>query len=472
MNTLLPSQNRTSTLKKGTVTLVGVLSVMLLFATNVLFAQESIALINPSFEEPGVETKNWAEIPGWSLDSLSIDSGVSENPLATDGTFGAWLDSDDGVLWQLTNYTIQEGDLITLKADVRNSWQTTIFDLVLYYDDNGTRVPVATTTGDFEGFVDAFLTEFTVTFLAASAPEAVGHLLGVAIHNTSVPNSFIEMDNFRLSRDTVTQESIALVNPSFEEPGVEEKNWANIPGWSLDSLAIDSGVSENPLATDGTFGAWLDSDDGVLWQLTNYTIQEGDLITLKADVRNSWQTTIFDLVLYYDDNGTRVPVATTTGDFEGFVDAFLTEFTVTFAVATAPDAVGHLLGVAIHNTSVPNSFIEMDNFRLSKVAAPTSVERIESLPNSFVLAQNYPNPFNPVTTINYEVAEKSLVQISVYNLMGQLVTTLVNGQQFQGIYSIQWNGKDFNGNEVPSGVYFAKMVAGSFEQIRKLTLIR
>jgi len=267
------------------------------------------------------------------------------------------------------------------------------------------------------------------------------------------------------------QEPIALVNPSFEEPGVQETNWANIPGWSLDSLAIDFGVAENPLATDGTFVAWLDSDDGVLWQLTDYTIQEGDLITLKVDVRNSWQTTTFDLILYYDDNGNRVPVATTTGDFEGFVDDFLTEFTVTFLATSAPAAVGHQLGVAIHNTSVPNSFIEMDNFRLNK-AVTTSVERIESLPNSFVLEQNYPNPFNPVTTINYKVAEKSLVQISVYNLMGQLVTTLVNGQQFQGTYSIQWNGKDYKGNEVSSGIYLIKMVSGSFNRVRKMMLVR
>ena len=91
---------------------------------------------------------------------------------------------------------------------------------------------------------------------------------------------------------------------------------------------------------------------------------------------------------------------------------------------------------------------------------------------NFELAQNYPNPFNPETKINYLVAEKSHVQINVYNLMGQIAMTLVDTQQSQGIYSIQWNGKDFKGNEVPSGVYFVKMIAGSFEQIRKMTLIR
>jgi len=91
---------------------------------------------------------------------------------------------------------------------------------------------------------------------------------------------------------------------------------------------------------------------------------------------------------------------------------------------------------------------------------------------TFELAQNYPNPFNPTTTIYYQVAEKAPVRISVYNLMGQMVTTLVDQQQVPGTYSIQWNGKNLQGNEVSSGVYFVRMVAGSYEQIIKMMLVR
>jgi hypothetical protein len=93
-------------------------------------------------------------------------------------------------------------------------------------------------------------------------------------------------------------------------------------------------------------------------------------------------------------------------------------------------------------------------------------------PYSYKLTQNYPNPFNPETTLHYEVAEKSQVRIAAYNLMGQLVTTLVNGQKTPGSYSVQWNGKDTAGNPAPSGMYFVKMNAGSFEQVRKITLVR
>ena len=104
---------------------------------------------------------------------------------------------------------------------------------------------------------------------------------------------------------------------------------------------------------------------------------------------------------------------------------------------------------------------------------PTGVQADNNLTvQNFELAQNYPNPFNPETTINYQVAEKSHVQINIYNLMGQMVMTLRDKQQTQGTYSIQWNRKDFKGDEVPSGLYFVKMAAGSFEQIKKMTLIR
>jgi hypothetical protein len=105
---------------------------------------------------------------------------------------------------------------------------------------------------------------------------------------------------------------------------------------------------------------------------------------------------------------------------------------------------------------------------------PMSVRPLDdpSLVNTFHLSQNYPNPFNPQTTIQYSIAEKSAVQMDVYNLMGQQVAILVDKQQSQGSYSVQWNGRDRSGEQAPSGVYFIKMTAGSFKNLRKIMLIR
>lgn len=101
------------------------------------------------------------------------------------------------------------------------------------------------------------------------------------------------------------------------------------------------------------------------------------------------------------------------------------------------------------------------------------------LPDKFVLEQNYPNPFNPTTEIRYELPEDSHVGLSVFNLVGQKISTLVNEQKAAGYHSAFWDGKDSFGNEVASGVYIyqIKVVPNSpgstpIAAKRKMTLLR
>lgn len=105
---------------------------------------------------------------------------------------------------------------------------------------------------------------------------------------------------------------------------------------------------------------------------------------------------------------------------------------------------------------------------------PMSIETdlIPGTITSYKLEQNYPNPFNPETTINYHMVSKSHVEIRVYNIVGQLVSTLMNQEQVPGVHSVKWNGQDSRGVAVPSGIYFVKMKTGSFSQIRKMTLLK
>ncbi len=89
------------------------------------------------------------------------------------------------------------------------------------------------------------------------------------------------------------------------------------------------------------------------------------------------------------------------------------------------------------------------------------------LPMAYALLQNYPNPFNPVTTIRYELPVTSRVTLNVFNLLGQVVATLVSGEEPAGVYSVRLNGRD-----LASGVYFYRLVAGPFTETRKLILIK
>lgn len=93
-------------------------------------------------------------------------------------------------------------------------------------------------------------------------------------------------------------------------------------------------------------------------------------------------------------------------------------------------------------------------------------------PRQNALLAAYPNPFNPETTIRYELANRTHVSLRVYDVSGAVVRTLVNDVKAAGSYSLTWNGKDDHGSSVSSGVYFYRMTAGSFSDVRKMTLLK
>lgn len=88
------------------------------------------------------------------------------------------------------------------------------------------------------------------------------------------------------------------------------------------------------------------------------------------------------------------------------------------------------------------------------------------------LGQNKPNPFFPVTEIRYNLPENCRVKLDIYNVLGQRVATLVDGYQSAGNKAVQWNGRDGNGLNVASGIYFYKLQAGKFTEIKKMVLLR
>jgi carboxypeptidase T len=88
-------------------------------------------------------------------------------------------------------------------------------------------------------------------------------------------------------------------------------------------------------------------------------------------------------------------------------------------------------------------------------------------PYSYSLGQNYPNPFNPVTKINYTIASDEFVKISVYNVLGELVSVLVNTKQEAGTHAIE-----FDGTNLASGLYLYKIEAGDFRDVKKMVLVR
>jgi len=94
------------------------------------------------------------------------------------------------------------------------------------------------------------------------------------------------------------------------------------------------------------------------------------------------------------------------------------------------------------------------------------------LPDVFALHANYPNPFNPVTTLQYDLPEDGLVNITIYNMMGRVVSNLVSSQQNAGYKSIQWNATNNAGKPVSAGIYLYEIQAGKFRQVKKMVLLK
>lgn len=94
------------------------------------------------------------------------------------------------------------------------------------------------------------------------------------------------------------------------------------------------------------------------------------------------------------------------------------------------------------------------------------------LPEGFVLEQNYPNPFNPETEIRFQLPEANHVVVIIFNLLGQEIRTLADKQYEAGFHALPWDGKANNGNLVASGIYLYQLQAGSFSQVKKMTLLR
>ena len=99
---------------------------------------------------------------------------------------------------------------------------------------------------------------------------------------------------------------------------------------------------------------------------------------------------------------------------------------------------------------------------------PTSVRTgAQQIPFEFALLQNYPNPFNGITNYEFTITNEERVRISIFDLLGRVVATVVDEKMNPGRHTIQWNT-----GELPSGIYFYKLEAGKFARTKKLCLIR
>ena len=164
----------------------------------------------------------------------------------------------------------------------------------------------------------------------------------------------------------------------------------------------------------------------------------------------------------------------------------------TFGAGAGPIGSGNLANIEFVAQTEGYSAIDMQNVLLSDIYGQSIT--IDSLTNGevivhseqseirktdtnsaiqrFILKQNYPNPFNPETSIEYFLPRASDVEITVFNLSGQRIATLLNKYQNAGFFELKWDGRNEKGEPVVSGIYVYQFEAGEFAAAKKMMLLR
>ncbi len=137
---------------------------------------------------------------------------------------------------------------------------------------------------------------------------------------------------------------------------------------------------------------------------------------------------------------------------------------------TSPIEIGHYYWrVKAHNTNGWGPYSARRDFHIT---AWNDVETNIFLPNEYYLYQNYPNPFNSSTVISFDLPGKSRVRLACYDITGAFISELINAELTAGHHQIKWDGLDFRGYPVASGVYFAKLAADGYQAIKKMILVK
>ena len=108
-----------------------------------------------------------------------------------------------------------------------------------------------------------------------------------------------------------------------------------------------------------------------------------------------------------------------------------------------------------------------DGLRVYRFSGYVGTEDISSQPIIFALEQNYPNPFNPTTAISYQLSDDSQVELTIYDLAGKKIKTLINEYQSAGYHTVNWTASIF-----PSGIYLYSLIAGDFIETKKMLFMK
>ncbi len=273
--------------------------------------------------------------------------------------------------------------------------------------------------------------------------------------------------------------NISLFAQEINNAGFE--NWTEVStgvydpdGWFNLDFGWD-GVQREADAHSGTYAAKMrivnymtDIMSSLLYTYTPATQSYGSI--------NGWYKFVpqrpsdvfsIDVLMYSGSSIFGAVGATDTWETNSAVSVY-TQFSIPieYFSSEAPDSAWIIFTLEdTAETPATGAYVLLDDLSWGAVVGVKEVN--SNIPTKFAMQQNYPNPFNPSTRIEYTIPEASFVQLKVYDIVGNELTTLVNEYQPAGTFRAE-----FNAANLSSGIYIAKLTAGSFTKTMKMTLLK
>jgi hypothetical protein len=214
----------------------------------------------------------------------------------------------------------------------------------------------------------------------------------------------------------------------------------------------------------------LEFTEGVTLREVQFTDRVGYFDLKIANIDNEKNTVVIGLMPQLSAEP-KPDLAEGTGAVANLVfavdDPAVTEVTLNAIELKDP---GHYLMYVYHDfdeNGTPHIRVEQPDFEPVTVALSGVAGDAELLPKVYALEQNYPNPFNPSTDISFDLPKAGRVELSVFNILGQQVATLVNEHREAGHYVVTWDA-----NQYSSGVYFYRIAAADFSATKKMLLLK
>jgi hypothetical protein len=398
----------------------------------------------------GTLSAQWVQT---SLDSVSVRCfATSGTNLFASTTGGIYLSTNNGTSWTRTS-AWSNG----LLAASGNNLFTKAVDTIYRSTNNGTSWISA---GAWNGSLNALVASGENVYAGGCKNDSPYCYPNVSI---STDNGSSWRDVRKVLRSEVISIAVsgtdvfagdddaccAMPNSIYQLVG--DTAWVRIgPDGRINCLAVSganlfAGIEHIYFHNDHF--VYRTSDYGVTWDTVNTGLSDSLVTCFAVNGSNVFAGTAHGVFLT-TNNGTYWTEANT-----GLRDSAITSITITGSFLFA--------GTAHGVWKRPLSEMIID-----KVEPPS-----KELPTQYILNQNYPNPFNPVTIISYQLPVHSLVTLKVYDVLGRELATLVNEVEEQGYKSVKWDSSSASGG-LSSGIYFYRLTAGQFTDIKKLLLIR